>query len=170
MRLKIASIIKESIVDGPGLRYVIFTQGCKHSCYKCHNTLTHSFDEGTYKNIEEILKEINENPLLDGVTFSGGDPLEQLEVISVLIPEIKKNNNKLNIIIYTGYLIEDILYNNKFNCIDINRLLEYTDYIIDGKFDYKLKSLELKFKGSSNQRIIDILETLKQKKIIEKEF
>lgn len=161
--LRIAGINKESIVDGPGIRLVIYTQGCKHNCVGCHNPETHSFNGGELISIDEILKLIKENPLLDGVTFSGGEPFEQAEELAELSKEVKKQG--LNIITYTGYTFEEIM-----DKIDIKlgwkKLLYITDYLIDGKFDISRKSMELKFRGSLNQRIIDVKETLDTGKIV----
>lgn len=161
--LRIAGINKESIVDGPGIRLVIYTQGCKHNCVGCHNPETHSFNGGELISIDEILKLIKENPLLDGITFSGGEPFEQAEELAELSKEVKKQG--LNIITYTGYTFEEIM-----DKIDIKlgwkKLLYITDYLIDGKFDISRKSMELKFRGSLNQRIIDVKETLDTGKIV----
>jgi anaerobic ribonucleoside-triphosphate reductase activating protein len=97
--LRIAGIIKESIVDGPGIRLVVFSQGCKHNCKGCHNPETHSFTGGRLINIEDILEMVKDNPLLDGITFSGGEPLEQAENFAALGERIKEMG--LNVITYT---------------------------------------------------------------------
>jgi len=161
--IKVSGIIKESIVDGPGIRLIVFSQGCKHNCKGCHNPQTHSFENGKIINIEDILDMIKKNPLLDGVTFSGGDPFEQAESFAELGKKVKKLG--LNIVTYTGYTYEEILRQ-----IDIKRgwkdLFYVTDILIDGPFEINKKSLELKFKGSSNQRIIDIKESLENDKIV----
>ena len=150
-RLRISGIIKESIVDGPGLRLVIFTQGCKHNCEGCHNSDTHSFAGGKLIDSVDILTLLKENPLLDGVTFSGGDPFEQAKVLAVLGRDIR--NMGFDIITYTGYLYEDIINSNNKDWLE---LLKVTDILIDGKFDITKKSLDIKFRGSTNQRVIDI--------------
>lgn len=161
--LRIAGINKESIVDGPGIRLVVYAQGCKHNCVGCHNPETHSFNGGELISIYEILKLIKENPLLDGVTFSGGEPFEQAEKLAELGEKVKKQG--LNIITYTGYTYEEIIDN-----IDTKqgwkKLLYTTDFLVDGKFYINKKSLELKFRGSSNQRIISVKETLDTGKIV----
>ena len=162
-QIKIAGIVKESIVDGPGIRLVVFTQGCVHNCIGCHNPETHSFDEGYYININEIIEMVKGNPLLDGITFSGGDPFHQGRVCGILAKEIKKMG--LNVITYTGYTYEEII-----NEIDINigwkELFFETDILVDGKFDIDKKNLLLKFRGSENQRIIDVKKSLKNNKIV----
>lgn len=108
--LRIAGIIKESIADGPGIRMVVFAQGCKHKCPGCHNPETHSFDGGTLVTVESVIEQAKRNPLLDGITFSGGEPFEQADVFAVLAREAKKLD--LNIMTYTGYTYEYILANS----------------------------------------------------------
>ncbi|HHW71206.1 MAG TPA: anaerobic ribonucleoside-triphosphate reductase activating protein [Clostridiales bacterium] len=161
--LRIAGIERESIVDGPGIRFVVFAQGCKHRCRGCHNPQTHSFDGGTLVDIDEIMSMICKNPLLDGLTFSGGEPFEQAKTFAELAKMAKSNN--LNIITYTGYRYEEIMEGlpSKIGWED---LLRQTDILIDGKFDIKQKSMLLKFRGSKNQRAIDVEQSLKQEKIV----
>lgn len=151
--IRISGIVEESIVDGPGIRFVIFSQGCKHNCLGCHNPETHSFSGGELIKIDKIIEKIKENPLLDGVTFSGGDPFEQAGKFANLGKKIKDLNLGLNVITYTGYVFEDILESDNMDWKD---LLNVTDILIDGPFEIDKKSLELKFRGSSNQRIIDV--------------
>lgn len=148
-QLRIAGIEEESIVDGPGIRMVIFTQGCNHNCIGCHNTETHSFDGGKLIDIEDIINMVKENSLLDGITLSGGDPFEQALECSILARKVKELG--LNVVTYSGYTFEDILVDEKFR-----QLLLQTDILIDGKFNISQKSLMLPFRGSSNQRIIDV--------------
>lgn len=148
-KIRVAGIVEESIVDGPGIRLVVFTQGCKHNCKGCHNPESHSFTGGYLMEIEEILEEIKSNPLLDGLTLSGGEPFEQWEACSELAKEVKKLG--LNVVTYTGYTFEEILKNDGFK-----KLLLQTDTLIDGKFEIDEKSLLLQFRGSKNQRIINV--------------
>ncbi|MBU5310571.1 anaerobic ribonucleoside-triphosphate reductase activating protein [Tissierella carlieri] len=148
-KIRIAGIEEESIVDGPGIRFVIFTQGCNHHCIGCHNPETHSFDGGELVDIENIVNKIKENPLLDGITISGGEPFEQSLECSILAKKVKALG--LNVVTYTGYTFEEILGNKKFR-----DLLLQTDLLIDGKFDISQKSMMLHFRGSTNQRIIDV--------------
>ena len=162
-QIKIAGIVKESIVDGPGIRLVVFTQGCVHSCTGCHNPETHSFSEGYYINIHEIVEMVRKDPLLDGITLSGGDPFHQGRVSAALAKEIKKIG--LNVITYTGYTFEEIMKEIDIN-IGWKELLYETDILIDGKFDIDKKSLLLKFRGSENQRIIDVKKSLENNNII----
>ena len=100
-RLRIAGIEPESFVDGPGIRMTIFTQGCHHNCPGCQNPKTHDFNGGHFIDIEEILDMIEENPLLDGITFSGGDPMDQAAALIPLAREIKERG--MNLVIFTGY-------------------------------------------------------------------
>lgn len=161
--LKVVGIVKESIVDGPGIRLVVFSQGCPHNCLGCHNPESHSFKGGKLIEIDEILELINENPLLDGITFSGGEPFEQPEVFSILAKKVKKLG--LNIVTYTGYTYEEILDRVDLT-LEWKKLLYTTDILVDGKFEIGKKNLMLRFKGSSNQRIIDVKKSLKEKKTI----
>lgn len=155
--LRIAGIIKESIVDGPGIRLVVFTQGCRHRCPGCHNPHTHSFEGGTLVEIKSILEQIRRNPLLDGVTFSGGDPFEQAEAVAELAMEIQRLG--LNVITYTGYTYEHLLAAAPAHP-GWKALLQQTDILIDGRFNQESKNLLLKFRGSENQRVIDVRKSL----------
>ncbi|CAM4145773.1 anaerobic ribonucleoside-triphosphate reductase activating protein [Campylobacter armoricus] len=157
--LRLAGIEKESIVDGYGLRYVIFTQGCPHHCKGCHNPQTHDFNKGYLQDLASLYDEICKNPLLQGVTFSGGEPFMQAKNLSILAKYIK--NLGLDITIYTGFTYEELLQNKQ-----TKKLLFLADILVDGKFILEQKDLSLKFKGSANQRIIDIAKSLEQDKII----
>ena len=159
MEVRIAGIIPESLVNGIGMRRVIFAQGCKHHCKGCFNEHTHDFNGGEIVNCDDIVYDIKNNPLLKGVTFSGGDPFEQIEAFSYLAEEIHKLG--LNVWSYTGYTFEEILGTDK------EKLLKNIDVLVDGKFILELKSDKCKFRGSSNQRIIDVQESLKENKIVE---
>ncbi len=150
--VKISGIMRESIVDGPGMRYSIFTQGCPHNCKGCHNPETHDFNGGSYMTIDEMYSQICESDLISGVTFSGGEPLCQADVLVKLARRIKANT-ELNIVIFSGYLIEDLL---QMNNPDITELLQLADWLIDGKFSLEEKDLTLAFRGSKNQRIIQL--------------
>lgn len=161
--LRIAGIIKESIVDGPGIRMVVFAQGCKHSCPGCHNPETHSFDGGTLVSIDSILNMAIKNPLLDGITFSGGEPFEQAEAFAALAANAKRLG--LHIMTYTGYSYEDIVKSIHEKPEWLN-LLNKTDILVDGRFKLDKKNLLLKFRGSENQRIIDMNKTRIEKRIV----
>lgn len=165
-KIKIAGIVEESIVDGPGIRFVIFTQGCPHNCKGCHNPQTHDFNGGKNMDIDEIVSQINEDPLLKGVTLSGGEPFMQAKQLSNLVDKV---DNKLNIITYTGFKYEELLEKaNEDN--SFMELLSRTDILIDGKFELENKKENLKYRGSSNQRAIDVKQSLSSGKIIEYVF
>lgn len=164
-KIKIAGIVEESIVDGPGIRFVIFTQGCPHKCIGCHNPQTHDFNMGRYESIENLVNMIDENPLLSGVTLSGGEPfLQPLELVT-LIDKIK--NKDLDIITYTGYTYEELIQSKNKNILE---LLKKTNILIDGKFVLELKDENLDFRGSSNQRAIDVKKSMEKGCIINYNF
>jgi anaerobic ribonucleoside-triphosphate reductase activating protein len=163
MEIRIAGTESNSIVDGPGIRYTVFVQGCPHNCDGCHNPHTHSFDGGKIIDTDVIYESIIEDPLLDGVTFSGGEPFCQSTALYELGRKIKENTS-LNIVTYTGYDFEYLLENKDRD--SIGKLLEITDILIDGKFIKEQKSYELKFKGSRNQRIIDVKSSLESQKVV----
>ena len=162
-KIRLAGMIHESLVNGPGIRRVFFSQGCIHNCSGCFNPETHSFNGGKEYNMDDIIRDIKGNPIIKGVTFSGGDPFEQGDKFSYLALKLKENN--INIWCYTGYTYEFILKN-------INRpgwfnLINNIDVLVDGRFQMNKKKEGLKFKGSSNQRIIDVKDSLKSKNIKE---
>lgn len=158
MELRIAGTVNDSIVDGPDIRFTIFTQGCPHNCEGCHNPQTHDFHGGTIVDTDELLEKVKSNPLLDGVTFSGGEPFCQAHILAELGREVKKLG--MDIITYTGYTFEQLYEKREQN--GWGELLEVTDYLIDGPFILAQKDWEIKFRGSSNQRYIDCQESLKQ--------
>ena len=155
--IRLAGVVRESIVDGPGLRFTVFCQGCPHGCEGCHNPATHDFEGGYDCEISKIIAAVDENPLLDGVTFSGGEPMCQPEAFTVLAEELKKRN--LNIMIYTGYTYEELLKLTETRPA-VGKLLELTDYLVDGRFILAQRDLTLPFRGSTNQRILDMKQTL----------
>lgn len=151
--LNISGIVDDSIVDGPGLRYTIFVQGCPHHCPECHNPQTHCFDGGQERTLQSLMVDILENPLLYGVTFSGGEPFCQPEALAALGRQIKKKN--LNIICYTGYTYEKLLEKAEDET-GIMELLDVTDVLVDGPFIIEKRDLNLLYRGSTNQRLIDL--------------
>lgn len=163
--MRIAGFVEESIVDGPGFRIVIFFQGCAHHCYGCHNPETWDFEGGKEVSFDLIKKIIDDNPYADGITLSGGDPLYQIDA-STEIAEYAKSKG-LDIILYTGFLFEEVLEMTKANQ-RLKDLLNNVDTLIDGPFILEQRHLSLKFRGSSNQRIIDVKKSLMQNKIVEK--
>ena len=163
MELRIAGTANDSIVDGPGIRYTIFTQGCPHNCKGCHNPQTHDLSGGELVDTDTLLEKAKENPLLDGVTFSGGEPFCQAEALADLGRKLKAAG--LNIITYTGYTFEHLYEHRTEN--GWGSLLEVTDYLIDGPFILEQKDWVIKFRGSSNQRYIDCQASLKEGRAVE---
>ncbi len=166
MEIRIAGTVNDSIVDGPGIRFTLFTQGCPHHCEGCHNPQTHDFNGGQITDTDELLKKIKANPLLDGVTFSGGEPFCQAQVLAGLGREIKKLG--LDIITYTGYTFEELYA--KRNEKHWQELLEVTDILIDGRFILSKKDWHTKFRGSSNQRYLDCQASLASGKPVDAEL
>ena len=164
MKIRLYGTVNDSIVDGPGLRYVIFTQGCLHHCPGCHNPDSHAIDGGYIEDTEQCLLEIDQNPLLDGVNLSGGEPFLQATALIHFVQKVKKRH--LHVMIYSGYTFEEILELGD----EEKKLLSLCDTLVDGKFILSLKSMELLYKGSSNQRIIDIQASLKTHMVIEQEI
>ncbi len=156
MHLQLSGTANDSIVDGPGIRFTIFVQGCPHRCAGCHNPQTHPFDGGTPADTDELLEKIKGNPLLDGVTFSGGEPFCQAAALAELGARIRELG--LNIVTYTGYTFEELYARRAED--GIGDLLAVTDYLVDGRYVEELRSYELHFRGSSNQRILDCRESL----------
>ena len=160
----IGGIQYDSVVDGKGIRNTLFISGCKHNCKGCHNPQTHNFKYGHEFTIDEQKKFIykcKNNPLLDGITLSGGDPLfSSLELI-LFIKKYKEVNPSHTIWVYSGFTFEQIKKD-----INMFQLIKLCDVLVDGKFILGLKDLSLKFRGSSNQRIIDIQKSLKINDIV----
>ena len=161
--IRLAGIAYESLVNGPGMRRVFFAQGCKHNCNGCFNPDTHDFNGGKLINMDELIQDVKSNPMLKGITFSGGDPIEQADKFAYMAKSFKKLN--LNIWCYTGYTFEELLDMSKNNN-EILELLNNIDVLVDGKFEIKNKEEGLKYKGSTNQRIINVNESLKNNDII----
>ena len=160
--VRLAGIAYESLANGPGMRRVFFAQGCKHKCEGCFNPETHSFDGGEIMDMDKLIKDVLDNPMLKGVTFSGGDPIEQAHSFAYMAKAFKKAN--LNIWCYTGYTFESLLEKME-NDNEVRELLENIDVLVDGKFQLDKKEDGLRFRGSSNQRIIDVKESLLRDKI-----
>ncbi len=149
----------DSIVDGVGLRCVLWTQGCIHHCEGCHNPQTHDVNAGFEEEVETIIQQIQATKLQSGLTLSGGEPFLQAKV---LIPIVLASKEKgLNIWAYSGFTYEQII-NDK----EKYELLKHIDVLIDGKFQQDKKHISLQFKGSSNQRLIDVKASLKQEKVV----
>jgi anaerobic ribonucleoside-triphosphate reductase activating protein len=159
--LVIGGIEPESIVDGPGFRYTVFVQGCNLRCPGCHNAQLQPFHGGRAITVDEILDAIRGNPLLDGLTLSGGDPFTQAAACAVLAEEARGLG--LSVYTYTGYTFEALwLAENPA----WRRLIMATDVLVDGPFVRELRNIDLRFRGSSNQRLIDVRRTFAAGKII----
>jgi len=154
LKLRVNDFISDSIVDGFGLRFVVFTQGCHLRCPGCHNPTTHSLDGGREVSLDEVRKKWKRNPLLHGLTISGGEPFLQPEAVLELIR--MAHSDGLNVNIYSGYTYETLKHKG---CPIINQILMEADILIDGPFIMQLKNLNLLWRGSSNQRIIDLKQT-----------
>ncbi|MBE5791358.1 MAG: anaerobic ribonucleoside-triphosphate reductase activating protein [Clostridiales bacterium] len=164
MIIRIAGIENDSIVDGPGFRLAVFTQGCPHHCPGCHNPETHPFDGGKEVDTEKIVRMMEDNPLLDGITLSGGDPFCQPKACAELSKAAKGMG--LNVWAYSGWTFEELLKMSETNG-DIMEFLENTDVLIDGPFILAQRTLELRFRGSKNQRQIDVKKSLAEGKAVE---
>lgn len=156
MKLRIAGIEQESIVDGPGWRYVIFTQGCPHRCKGCHNPETHDESGGLLIDTDEIIRHLGENPLVKGITFSGGEPMLQPKPLLEIAIEAKKKG--LNIWCYTGYTLEELIEKDD---PDQMELLNIVDVLVDGRYVDSLRTMDISYRGSLNQRIIYMSEERK---------
>ena len=157
-KIRVAGLTNDSIVDGKGFRFVIFTQGCLHHCKGCHNPETWAMDGGTLMDLDEIKEKIARNGLLDGITFSGGDPFYQVKPCAELAKWAKDRG--LNVWAYTGFLYEELL-----EMPEVKEFLDLVDVLVDGPFILEEKSLLLNFRGSKNQRVIDLNETRKTGKV-----
>lgn len=156
MKIRIAGTVNDSIVDGPGLRFTVFTQGCPHGCPGCHNPETHDPTGGREDDTEALIEKMGKNPLLSGLTLSGGDPMLQPEACLELAKAAHQKG--LNVWLYSGYTWEELTEEN-----DPARmaLLGETDVMVDGRFMLEQRSLELDYRGSRNQRLIDVPASLK---------
>lgn len=156
-KIRLAGIAYESLVNGPGIRRVLFAQGCVHNCEGCFNPETHDFNGGKLMDMDQIIKDIIDSPFIKGVTFSGGDPWEQADKFAYIGKKLKEKS--LNIWSYTGYTF-DYIIENKDKRTGWEDLLNIVDVLVDGKFQINNKNEDLRYKGSSNQRIIDVKESL----------
>lgn len=153
--MNIISTIAETFADGPGIRYAIYVAGCTHKCKGCHNPESWKFEQGTPIEIALpiILKEIASNPMLTGITISGGDPLESSSSLLTLLKALKENFPDKDLWVFTGYTLEELAYKINEGEKDILSCLELIDTLVDGRFDISLKE-DITFRGSSNQRFI----------------
>ena len=154
--IRVCGIEPESIVDGPGFRYVLFVQGCPHHCHGCHNPESWAFDAGYDMTVDEIFDEIMSRKGLRGVTFSGGEPFEQATALVELAGKIKAAG--LTLMSYSGYTLDELEARHDEAT---DNLLGMLDMLVDGRYDEKLRNLTLVYCGSENQRVIDMNKTRK---------
>ena len=164
--MKIAQVRKYDVANGPGIRTTIFVSGCTHNCKGCFNKEYQSFNfgENYNKEKEDLIISYIKDKRVDGFSVLGGEPLQQDDSLYYLLKRVKEETNK-SIWLWTGYIFEDIVLDNSKK-----KYLEYIDFLVDGRFEEDKKDFALKFKGSSNQRIVDVKETIKEKRIIIKEI
>lgn len=165
MKIRLAGLVNDSIVDGPGFRYTVFTQGCPHRCEGCHNPQTHDFSAGYDGDTDEIIREFSKNILLSGITLSGGEPFCQAAPCRELAVAAKKSG--LSVWAYTGYTFEE-LKEGFGEHPEWKELLESVDMLVDGRFEREQRSLDVQWRGSRNQRLIDVQASLNQDRIVEK--
>lgn len=158
--IKVLSILHDTTVDGPGFRTSIYCAGCRHQCPGCHNPQSWSFDGGQDMDIADILQEIVSDPFAN-VTFSGGDPFYQAEGFTQLARRIKAETSK-TIWCYTGFLYDEILRQPQYR-----ELLGYVDVLVDGPFVMALRDEDALFRGSTNQRLIDVQASLRAGEVVE---
>ena len=163
VRLSMPKIQSDSIVDGEGIRSVIWFQGCSHNCPGCHNPETHDFKAGYEVDLEEVKDWIRELEFQQGVTFSGGDPMMQIDALVELAKVVHECN--MNVWVYTGFTYEELLKMSEKNARYIDALNEI-DVLVDGKFVLSKKSFDVAFRGSSNQRIIDVKKSLENDEVV----
>lgn len=162
MKIRLAADLQtDSIVDGKGIRTVIWTQGCSHNCPYCHNPQTHDFHGGELVDLDDVINRLENLKGQTGITFSGGDPMFQPKACAILAKKI--HSLGMDVWTYTGFTFEELISSNNKDILDF---LSNTDVLIDGKFEIDKKSLDLDFRGSSNQRIIDVPKSLENHKVI----
>lgn len=148
--INVAGVVHESIVDGPGIRFTIFAQGCPHRCPGCHNPETHPFGVGTDMAVSALLAQIRRNPLVRGVTFSGGEPFSQAQAFEALATLLR--NDGYEVASYSGFTFEQLLCGTPAQ----RALLQALDILVDGPFVLAQRNLDLRFRGSENQRILEV--------------
>jgi len=159
--MRIANYVQDSIVDGTGLRFTLFTQGCPHHCEGCHNPQTHDPNGGREMSVDDIVDVILQNPLTDGVTFSGGEPFAQPEACAEIARRVREKG--LNIWAYSGWTLEQLLNDSREA---VREFLELCDVLVDGPFILAQRSLTLKWRGSHNQRVLDVRKSLAEGKAV----
>jgi anaerobic ribonucleoside-triphosphate reductase activating protein len=164
MRLRLAGIVKESVVAGPGIRMVVFVQGCPHHCPGCHNPDSHDPAGGYESCTEEIIAGFPDGKVVSGITLSGGEPFAQAKALVIVATEAK--NRGLSVVAYTGYRFEKLLEMGEREP-EVLKLLRLTDILVDGLYEQDRRDIGLAFRGSGNQRLIDVPLSLNQGKAVE---
>jgi len=159
--MRIAGIIQDSIVDGPGLRFVVFTQGCSFRCEGCHNQHTWDKKSGFEMSIDDIISQVRSNSLTDGLTLSGGEPFDQAADCAGLAAAVREDG--LNVWVFSGYTFEELFAKAKHDS-DVHELLSHTDVLVDGRYIVEERTLSRKWCGSSNQRVLDVQKSILEEK------
>ena len=164
--MKMAGFYDESISNGLGWRAVLFVSGCPHNCPGCHNKIAQDYNYGEEFDGQKIIARIKENSILDGITISGGEPLckENIATVNQFIEDVKKERPELDVWCYSGYTLEQL---QERNDEVTNETLKKIDVLVDGRFVEARKNPEIKFRGSDNQRLLQVQECLKQHRIVE---
>lgn len=160
--MRVYGLVQDSIVDGPGLRFAVFVQGCPHRCLGCHNPDSHNPFGGKEMNVKDIISEMLKSPFTDGLTLSGGEPFSQPEECLALAKVA--HANCLNVWCYSGWTFENLLYNGSG---EERKLLQEVDTLVDGPFILAERTLSLPWRGSRNQRIIDVKKSISTGKVVE---
>lgn len=162
-RIRISGVVNQSIVDGPGLRMTVFAQGCPHHCAGCHNPATHDFAAGFDCRVDVLLAVFDRNPLLAGVTLSGGEPFARPGELIPLAEQVRLRGK--NVWCYSGYTFEELLARSVSDA-DVAELLAQIDVLVDGRYEEGRRNLSLRFRGSENQRILDLPASLRVRKAV----
>lgn len=157
MQIKLAGMVAESIVDGPGIRCAVFVQGCPHACEGCHNPQTHDFTGGTDTDVDTLLATICKHPFVKAVTLSGGEPFCQAEALAELAVALRAKG--YDIMAFSGFTFEQLLAMEQ---PAVRTVLEQLSILIDGRFEQQNRDISLRFRGSSNQRVLDVPQSLTQ--------
>jgi anaerobic ribonucleoside-triphosphate reductase activating protein len=157
--LRIMRIVIDTTVDGPGWRTSVYCAGCRHACEGCHNHETWSFDAGHDETIDEIIRQLAATE--GNITFSGGDPMYQAPAFTELARRIREELHR-TIWCYTGFLYEEVLADP-----EMSALLPYLEVLVDGRFEYARRDTNLLFRGSSNQRLVDVQRSLAEGRVVE---
>jgi len=161
--IRLAGVVRESIVDGPGIRFTVFTQGCPHHCPGCHNPQTHDPNGGYDCEMQKIVDAVEKNPLLRGITLSGGEPFEQPEQLLELAKAVVAMGK--DVVAFSGYTFEQLMEKSKERPA-IKELLSLCCMLVDGRFVMAERDLTLRFRGSRNQRLINAAESVKKGEVV----